>query len=301
MRLTRLWERQNNFMKMQFILLILISVLAFACEKPANNPNTNRMNNNTNKSVANTAVATKKDVPVYTYEIVKTYKHDPKAFTEGLQFLNGFLYESTGEEGKSTLRKVELESGKVLQNYNLPREIFGEGLTILKDKIYQLSWRNNTAFVYDMNFKLLKEFNYQGEGWGLTNDGTNLIMTDSTHVIRFVNPETFEVVRTLPVIREDGKPQMYINELEMIKGELWANIWQSELPNVLGKANYIVRIDPNSGKILGWIDLDNISPEDSGDNYENSLNGIAYDEAGDRIFVTGKNWKKLFEIKVKAK
>jgi glutaminyl-peptide cyclotransferase len=288
-------------MKMQFTLLILISTLAFACDKPANKPNTNVTTNNTNINAGNTATAMKKEVPVYTYEVVKTYKHDPKAFTEGLQFYNGFLYESTGEEGKSTLRKVELESGKVLQNYNLPREIFGEGTTVFKDKIYQLSWRNQTAFVYDMNFKLLREFKYQGEGWGLTNDGTNLIMTDSTHVIRFVNPETFEVVRTLPVIREDGKPQMWINELEYIKGELWANIWQSEKPDVLGKPNYIARIDPNSGKILGWIDLDNISPEDSGEDYENSLNGIAYDEAADRIFVTGKNWKRLFEIKIKAK
>jgi glutaminyl-peptide cyclotransferase len=288
-------------MKMQFTLLILISTLAFACDKPANKPNANTMKNNANINVANTAAAMKKEVPTYTYEVVKTYKHDPKAFTEGLFFYNGFLYESTGEEGKSTLRKVELESGKVLQNYNLPREIFGEGTTIFKDKIYQLSWQNHSAFVYDMNFKLLKEFKYQGEGWGLTNDGTNLIMTDSTHVIHFVNPETFEVVRTLPIIREDGKPQVYINELEYIKGEIWANIWQSEQPNILGKPNYIVRIDPNSGKILGWIDLDNISPEDSGEDYENSLNGIAYDEAADRIFVTGKNWKKLFEIKVKAK
>jgi glutaminyl-peptide cyclotransferase len=285
---------------MQFILLILISTLAFSCEKPANKP-VNVMTNNKNVNVPIDATAAKKDVPVYTFEIVKTYKHDPKAFTEGLQFVNGVLYESTGEEGKSTLRKVELETGKVLQNYNLPREIFGEGTTVFKDKIYQLSWRNQTAFVYDMNFKLLKEFKYQGEGWGLTNDGTNLIMTDSTHVIRFINPETFETVRTITVIRDDGKPQMYINELEYIKGELWANIWQSERPDILGKANYIVRIDPNSGKILGWIDLDKISPEDSGEDYENSLNGIAYDAEKDRIFVTGKNWKKLFEIKVIAK
>jgi glutaminyl-peptide cyclotransferase len=281
---------------MQILLLILVSTLAFSCDKPANQPN-NVMNN----KAANPAVATKKDVPVYNYEIVKTYKHDPKAFTQGLQFLNGFLYESTGEEGKSSLRKVELESGKVLQNYNLPREIFAEGMTILNNKIYQLSWKNRTAFVYDMDFKLLKEFNYQGDGWGLANDGTNLIMTDSTHVIRFINPETFDVVRTLPIIREDGKPQMHINELEYIKGELWANIWQSERSDILGKANYIVRIDPNSGKILGWIDLDKISPEDSGEDYENSLNGIAYDAEKDRIFVTGKNWKKLFEIKIIAK
>jgi glutaminyl-peptide cyclotransferase len=196
-----------------------------------------------------------------------------------------------------------------LQNYNLAREIFGEGTTILKDKIYQLTWQNSVAYSYDLDFKMLKEFSYQGEGWGITNDGTNLIMSDGTHLLKFVDPETFKTIRTMPVM-QNGKPVFLINELEYIKGEIWANIWQSEqnetqttqgtMPNI-GKPNHIVRIDASTGNVVGWIDLDKISPEDSGNDYENSLNGIAYDEAGDRIFVTGKNWKKLFEIKVKAK
>ena len=168
-----------------------------------------------------------------------------------------------------------------------------------------MTWQSEKAFVYDAEtFKLLKEFTYQGDGWGLTNDGKNLFMTDSTHVIRVIDPETFQTIRTLVVLREDGKPLMQINELEFIKGEIWANVWHSEDPSILGKPNYIARIDPTNGKLLGWIDLANISPDDDVDDdkrSENTLNGIAYDEGADRIFVTGKNWKKLFEIKVKAK
>ncbi|HQU86834.1 MAG TPA: glutaminyl-peptide cyclotransferase, partial [Pyrinomonadaceae bacterium] len=241
-------------------------------------------------------------VPVYTYEIVKTYKHDPTAFTEGLFYHDGFLYESTGETGKSSLRKVEIETGKVVQKVDLPKESFGEGIVLWGDKIYQLTWQEGLCRVFDAkDFKLIKELRYQGEGWGMTTDGKNLIMTDKTHVIRFVDPETMQTVRTLPVFREDGKPLMQINELEYIKGEIWANVWHSEEPAILGKENYIARIDPNTGKLVGWLDLGSISPEDVDRGEENTLNGIAYDEAGDRIFVTGKNWKKLFEIKVKPK
>jgi glutamine cyclotransferase len=148
------------------------------------------------------------------------------------------------------------------------------------------------------DFKPLQEFKYSGEGWGLTNDKTNLIMSDGTHVIRIIEPETFKLVRTLVVLDETGKPLLDLNELEYVKGEIWANIWHSEK---IGKPNHIVRIDPNSGKLLGWIDLQGISPEDVRRDSENTLNGIAYDEAGDRIFVTGKNWRNLFEIKIKAK
>lgn len=259
------------------------------------------MNTNVNKTPTNTA-KTDASLPIYTYEIVNTFKHDSKAFTEGLFFYNGFLYESTGQEGKSDLRKVELESGKKVQEYKLPTDSFGEGATVLNGKIYQLTWREGRGFVYEADtFKLLKEFNYAGQGWGMTNDGKNIFMTDSTHVIRVVDPETFQTVKTLVVLREDGKPLMQINELEYIKGEIWANVWHSEEPEILGKPNYIARIDPNSGKILGWIDLDGISPDDIARDSENTLNGIAYDAAKDRIFVTGKNWKNLFEIKVKPR
>jgi glutamine cyclotransferase len=298
---------------MRLYLIFFIVLLSLSCDEKQNRSNTNSMaanktsGNSTNMNSAKTFAG----VPVYTYEIVNAFKHDPKAFTEGLFFHNGFLYESTGQEEKSNLRKVELETGKIVQQYNIPKESFGEGTTVLKDKIYQLTWQDGTAYVYeDSSFKLLRELNYEGEGWGLTNDGTNLIMSDGSHLLKFIDPETFKTVRTVAVLQADGKPLFLLNELEYIKGEIWANIWHSEenetgttqgrLPNI-GKPNYVVRIDPNSGKILSWVDLAAISPDDSERNSENTLNGIAYDEATDRIFVTGKNWKKLLEIKVKAR
>jgi glutaminyl-peptide cyclotransferase len=290
---------------MRLYILILLAFLSFACNGTSDNSKNAVVVNKTNANISNTNVKSNSAVPVYTYEIVNTYKHDPTAFTEGLFFHDGFLYESTGEEKKSSLRKVELETGKVVQKFDLPKEDFGEGISLWDDKIYQLTWKDGICRVFDAKtFKLIKELRYSGEGWGMTTDGKNLIMTDSTHVIRFVDPETMESIRTLPVFREDGKPLMKINELEYIKGEIWANVWHSEEPQVLGKPNYIARIDPNNGKLLGWIDLANISPDDDVDEdkrSENTLNGIAYDAVNDRIFVTGKNWKKLFEIKVKPK
>lgn len=299
---------------MRFFLLILFAFFVASC-KPDTSANRLSVSNNSvvnaNSSAAGTPNQTAGNVPVYTFEIVNTFKHDPKAFTQGLVVQDGFLYESTGgDNGESSLRKVELPTGKVLQNHKI-EDYFAEGMTILDGKIYQITWRENTAFVYNLSdFKLIKEFRYPGEGWGLTNDGKNLIMSDGTHIIKFIDPETFQTVRTVAVLQNTGKPLFMLNELEYVKGEIWANIWHSEekttgttqgaLPNI-GKPNYIARIDPNSGKILGWIDLDKISPADSGDDYENSLNGIAYDAAGDRLFVTGKNWRNLFEIKIKAK
>jgi glutamine cyclotransferase len=287
---------------MRLYFFIFIVTIATACGGASNNSNSvNVTVNKTNSNAADTANKTSAPAPVYTYEIVKSYPHDPEAFTQGLIFRDGVLYESTGEYGESSLRKVDLNTGKVLQKYDVPEDFFAEGLTFLNDKFYQLTWQDNIAFVYDTDFKLLKEMRYPGDGWGLTNDGTNLIMSDGTHVLRVVNPENFQTVRTVSVFRENGQPLMNINELEYVKGEIWANIWHSEQPTVLGKPNYIVRIDPNSGKILGWIDLSSISPEDVKRDSENTLNGIAYDEASDRIFVTGKKWRRLFEIKVKPK
>ncbi len=173
-------------------------------------------------------------------------------------------------------------------------EYFGEGITILGDKIFQITWQEGKAFVYDLNdFKLLNEFRYSGEGWGLTHDGANLIMSDGTHVIRFINPETFETVRTITVLDEKSKPVLEINELEYIKGEIWANIWEQ---------GWIMRIDPATGKLLGKIDLTKLADEQmSKDKEADVLNGIAYDESTDRIFITGKKWKNLFEIRIKPK
>ena len=282
---------------MRLLLFTASLALSLACGASSNTTNQPKPNGNT----VNTPVAKAPpdSLPVYGYEIVKTYPHDQKAFTQGLFFYNGFLYESTGEEGESSLRKVEIETGKVLQKFNLPREDFGEGIAQLNGKIFMLTWRQGLGRVFDINdFKLIKEFSYQGEGWGITTNGTDLFMTQSTHVIRVLDPETFKTVRTIPVMRDDGKPLMQINELEYIKGEIWANVWHSEDPAILGKPNFIARIDPANGKLLGWIDLDGISPDDVKRGQENTLNGIAYDAATDRIFVTGKNWKKLFEIKL---
>ncbi|MBA3352383.1 MAG: glutaminyl-peptide cyclotransferase [Blastocatellia bacterium] len=272
--------------------MILIAV-SFSCGGGGSNESNVVKNQNVNK--------TKVVLPVSSYEVVNTYQHDPRAFTQGLVFRDGFLYESTGQEGDSTLRKVDFATGKVVQKHDLPDEVFGEGIAIMGDRVYQLSWRDRIAWVYNLSdFKLLRELRYSGEGWGLTHDGTNLFMSDGTHVIRVLDPETFETVRTVVVKDESGRPLMKLNELEFVKGEIWANVWHSE---AIGKPNHIARIDPGSGELKGWIDLDGISPGDQRgeDKSENTLNGIAYDEATDRIFVTGKNWKNLYEIKLKPK
>ncbi len=274
------------------MIVILTLMLCFACSDGANNAPVN-----TTKP-ANSAKSP--PLPVSGYEVVKSYPHDGQAFTQGLFFHNGFLYESTGEEGKSSIRKVEIETGKVLQKWDLPSDEFGEGATLIGDKIYMVTWKDGVGRVFNLaDFKVLQEFSYIGEGWGLTSDGTNLIMSQGTHVLKMISPETFRQTKTIPIMREDGQPLMNINELEFVKGELWANIWHSELTEVLGKPNYIARIDPTAGKLVGWIDLANISPADQRGNSENTLNGIAYDAANDRIFVTGKKWKKLYEIKIK--
>jgi glutaminyl-peptide cyclotransferase len=291
---------------MRIYFLISIVLLIASCGDGTNGSNT--------KSVGNgNATPKPAALPIYSYDIVKTYPHDPKAFTQGLVFRDGFLYESTGQEGDSTLRKVEISTGKVLQKFDLANEIFAEGLTIMNDKLYQISWRDKIAWEYDIaDFKMLRELSYSGEGWGLTTDGTNLIMSDGTHLLKFVDPQTFKTTRSIPVMQENGKPLYLLNELEWVKGEIWANIWHSEetetgttqgrLPNI-GRPNTIARIDPASGRVIGWIDLAGISPDDQdGENEtENTLNGIAYDADNDRIFVTGKKWKRLYEIKLKPK
>lgn len=275
---------------MRLYFLFLLLAISTAC---GGNTVVSNGNSPGNKPANKTMPAT---VPTYTYEIVNTFPHDRKAFTQGLIVNNATMYEGTGgkrgDTFSSSLRKVEIESGKVLQKYDIPPEFFGEGITMMNDKIYQLTWKENTGFVYDpADFKLLKEFRYAGEGWGLTHDGTNLFMSDGTHVIRVVEPENFQTVRTIVVKDERGQPVMKLNELEYVKGEIWANVWET---------GWIVRIDPASGNLLGRIDLNKLADQElkSSDNAD-VLNGIAYDEATDRIFVTGKLWPRLYEIKVK--
>lgn len=293
---------------------MLCAVGASCRDNAASNTQISTPNRNGDVTVNNTnainAPNPNEPIPVYGYEIVKPYRHDDDAFTQGLVFHDGWLYESTGGFGESTLRKVELQTGSVKEKYELDKKYFAEGMTILNGKIYQITWTDGLCFVYDANtFEQLSRLAYNGEGWGLTNDGTNLIMSDGSDKIHFRDPTNFRVTRTINVTH-NGKPLYMLNELEYIKGEIWANIWHSEekttnvgsrdLPNI-GKPNYIARINPQDGRVVGWVDLDGISPEDSARDRENTLNGIAYDTAADRIFVTGKQWKRLFEIKIKPK
>ncbi|MBA7546215.1 hypothetical protein ES705_38598 [subsurface metagenome] len=228
-------------------------------------------------------------IPVYTYKVVNTYPHDRSAFTEGLVFKDGVLYEGTGLHGYSTLRRVNLETGEILQIRELTPQFFGEGVTIYGNKIIQLTWQSHTGFVYDKySFKLLQEFNYPDEGWGITHDGKHLIMSDGTETLHFLDPETFEEVGQIEV-SANNIPVTRINELEYIQGEIYANIWQTER---------IARIAPLTGQVIGWIDLKGIlSPEDHSEKVD-VLNGIAYDVKNDRLFVTGKFWPKLFEIEL---
>jgi glutamine cyclotransferase len=234
---------------------------------------------------------------VYTYKVVKTYRHDLNAFTQGLAFENGFLYEGTGIYGSSTLRKIELETGRILQMHNLPAEFFGEGITIYKDKIIQLTYRSNIGFVYNKDsFELLRSFNYpilrpgsgQTEGWGITYDGKNLIMSDGSSTLFFLDPETFEKTGSIEV-RDGGISVDGLNELEYVKGQIFANIWLTER---------IVRIEPKTGRVIGWIYMDGLLNLQNHNRQIDVLNGIAYDAVNDRLFVTGKLWPKLFEIKL---
>ena len=222
----------------------------------------------------------------YTYNVVNVYLHDESAFTQGLVFEDGFLYEGTGLYGQSSLRRVKLETGNVTQLYSLPDNLFGEGITIFEDKIIQLTWKSGKGFVYDRSsFDLLQEFEYPTQGWGITHNGSALIMSDGTATLYFLDPETFQTIGQVEVY--DEEPVEELNELEYINGRVYANIW---------KKDQIAIINPETGKVTGWIDLSGIN--DSEKTTENVLNGIAYDQNGDRLFVTGKMWSQLFEIEL---
>ena len=230
--------------------------------------------------------------PVYSYRIVNTYPHDQDAFTQGLVFENGVIYEGTGLYGKSSLRKVDLETGNILQIYELPARYFGEGITIFKDIIVQLTWKSNTGFIYDKRgFKLLRDFTYATEGWGITHDGKRLIMSDGTSALYFLNPETFRIIGHIEVY-DNSLPVNRLNELEYINGQIYANVWQT---------NDIAIIDPQSGQVSGWIDLFGLVPSQYASTSIDVLNGIAYDTEKERLFITGKLWPWLFEIKLVLK
>jgi glutaminyl-peptide cyclotransferase len=232
-------------------------------------------------------------IPTYDFKVVRSYPHDQQAFTQGLLYRDGFLYESTGLNGKSSIRKVNLETGKVLQSKDIPPQYFGEGLTAWKDTLVGITWQTQTGFVFDLTtFELRNQFAYPGEGWGLAQNGKELVLSDGSATLRFLDPKTFLEVRRVKVTA-DGIAVDQINELEVVGDEIFANIWHT---------NTIARIDQNTGKIVGWIDLAKLYPEaGKGATSENVLNGIAYDADKKRLFVTGKLWPKLYEIKLVAR
>jgi glutaminyl-peptide cyclotransferase len=262
--------------------ILLVLPLLLACdEPPAAAPS----------QAPSSAVAATPVPTVYGYEVVRRYPHDADAFTQGLIFRDGVLYESTGQTGRSTLRKVRLETGEVLQQHKVADEYFAEGLTDWNGQLLQLTWVSNVGFVYDLaTFKELRRFPYAGEGWGLTQDGTRLIMSDGTPNIRFLDPVTLQEQSRLNVRDANGSVDD-LNELEFVKGSIYANVWMTDR---------IAIIDPASGTVTGWIDLTGLRPR-PGAPGDDVLNGIAYDVGGDRLFVTGKLWPALFEIRLRSR
>jgi glutaminyl-peptide cyclotransferase len=227
--------------------------------------------------------------PLYGFDVVAEYPHDPQAFTQGLQWHEDRFFESTGQVGNSGIREVELATGRVIRKQPLEAPHFGEGMVILGNTLYQVTWTSGKAFTYDWRtFSRAAEFRYDGEGWGLTTDGTAVIMSNGSSTLVWRDPVTFEAQRALTVT-DNGVPVQQLNELEWVKGEIWANVWMSDR---------IARIDPATGKVLGWIDLTGLLSNLDRTGKEDVLNGIAYDATRDRVFVTGKLWPKLFEIRI---
>ena len=270
-------------LKARLGLILALAVAGLQCNAGANS--TPPANTSANNSPANAVVAK------HSYQIVNIYPHDAGAFTQGLIFVDGKLYEGTGQEGRSSLREVDLQSGRVLKKVEVPVPYFGEGITLLNGKIYQLTWQHQTGFIYNaQTLEKQAEFNYTGEGWGITNDGRSLIISDGSNRIKFLDPaDSFRVTKTIAVT--DGRtPVNELNELEYVNGEIYANIWHDQR---------IVTIDPQTGRVTGWIDLTGLLQPGAVQDEEAVLNGIAYDQAGNRLFVTGKLWPQLFEIKIK--
>ncbi len=269
------------------IRLLLFTLLFSACSYvPEPVPGLPSGNNETQPP---SAPEPAKPTPVYTYHVINTYLHDPTAFTQGLVYADSILYEGTGLNGASTVRKVDLNTGQVIAKRSIPSNYFGEGIAIFNNKIYQLTWQSGTCFVYDKNtLDPIKQFSYSTEGWGLTHDGKQLIMSDGTSTLYFRDPDTFAETGRIEVTGDAG-PVRNLNELEYIDGEIYANIWQTDR---------IARINPKTGKVTAWIDLSGILLPEDRLNRVDVLNGIAYDASTKRLFVTGKWWPKVFEIKL---
>ncbi|HEV8429825.1 MAG TPA: glutaminyl-peptide cyclotransferase [Pyrinomonadaceae bacterium] len=267
--------------KARLLVALSLALLCLQCQAGANG---DRSADSKSQPSGNAPVAK------YGYQIVNMFPHDSNAFTQGLILSDGKLLESTGQEGSSSLRRVELETGKVLNKVDVPVPYFAEGITLLNGKIYQLTWQNEVGFIYDaQSFERVGQFKYSREGWGLATDGKSLILSDGSSRIRFLDPTDFHVTKTINVV--DGQtPVRQLNELEFVQGEIYANVWHD---------NRIATIDPNSGRVTAWIDLNGLMPEGELQDPEAVLNGIAYDQANDKLYVTGKLWPRIFEIRVK--
>ena len=275
--ISRVWIGESTRQASLFLLLI-----AFLIQTPHQPRRVSTAG--PKKPAAQSAVS----APRLRYKVVNSYPHDPTAFLQGLVWYDGGFYESTGLSGQSTLRRVKFPSGQVTKSISLAPELFGEGLAMVGDELIQLTWQSHRGFVYDReSFALMREFSYNTEGWGLTYDGTDLILTDGSDGLTYLDPQTFAPVRRLAVTW-DGRPQFNLNELEFIEGEIWANIWQTD---------FIVRIDPATGHVASYLDLKGILPASVPRSSDDVLNGIAYDSVNNRIFVSGKHWPRLFEIK----
>ncbi len=270
-----------------FVLLFLGKSMPFSSSVSAEFKEINIQNDLTSQISLEPKIV--HQTPIYGYRVINRYPHDPHGFTQGLVFKDGFLFEGTGLRGRSSLRKVDLVTGRILQYRNLPAHFFGEGVTVYHDKLIQLTWRAHQGFVYDKDtFQLLGTFHYPTEGWGITHNGEHLIMSDGTSILYFLDPETYKEKRRIEV-RDLGGPVSNLNELEYVQGLILANIWKTDM---------IAQISPDTGDIVGWIDLKGLlSPEDRVQRVD-VLNGIAYDQGNDRLFVTGKLWPRLFEIKL---
>lgn len=266
--------------RMPLILVLLLSLACLQCNSGTTNTNAPRNNAQPENAV----------VQKFGYEIVNIWPHDPSAFTQGLVFLDGKMIESTGQVGRSSLRNVEIQTGRILKKLDVPPPYFAEGIALLNNKIYQLTWEQNLGFIYDaQGFEKLGEFKYDGEGWGLTTDGRSLILSDGSNRIRFIDPDSFQVTKTIAVM--DAKvPVRELNELEFVNGEIYANIWHDDRVAV---------INPQTGRVTAWIDLAGLLQPGDVQDPEAVLNGIAYDQSTERLFVTGKLWPKLFELKIK--
>lgn len=265
--------------RMPLTLVLLLSLASLQCNGGTTNTNAPR-----NDPPQNAAVQE------FGYQVVNIWPHDPGAFTQGLVFLDGKMIESTGQVGRSSLRNVEIQTGRILKKLDVPPPYFAEGIALLNNKIYQLTWEQQLGFIYDaQSFEKLGEFKYDGEGWGLTTDGRSLILSDGSNRIRFLDPDSFQVTKTIAVM--DAKvPVRYVNELEFVNGEIYANVWHDDR---------IAVINPQTGRVTAWIDLAGLLQPGDVQDPEGVLNGIAYDQSTDRLFVTGKLWPRLFEIKIK--